>query len=28
VQTDGLGAAFVWPSLLRKLDRMDTGYKH
>ena len=27
VQTDGLGAAFVWPSLLRKLDRMDTGYK-
>ena len=28
VQTDGLGAAFVWPSLLRKLERMDTGYKH
>jgi len=28
VQTGGLGAAFVWPSLLRKLDRMDTGYKH
>ena len=28
VQTDGLGAAFVWPSLLRKLDRMDPGYKH
>ena len=27
VQTDGLGAAFVWPSLLRKLDRMHTGYK-
>ena len=27
VQTDGLGAAFVWPSLLRQLDRMDTGYK-
>jgi ribulose-5-phosphate 4-epimerase/fuculose-1-phosphate aldolase len=27
VQTDGLGAAFVWPSLLRKLDRMDTAYK-
>ena len=27
VQTDGLGAAFVWPSLLRKLDRTDTGYK-
>jgi ribulose-5-phosphate 4-epimerase/fuculose-1-phosphate aldolase len=28
VQTDGMGAAFVWPSLLRKLDRIDTGYKH
>jgi ribulose-5-phosphate 4-epimerase/fuculose-1-phosphate aldolase len=28
VQTDGLGAAFVWPSLLRKLERIDTGYKH
>jgi len=27
VQTDGLGAAFVWPSLLRQLDRIDTGYK-
>jgi ribulose-5-phosphate 4-epimerase/fuculose-1-phosphate aldolase len=27
VQTDGLGAAFVWPSLLRKLERVDTGYK-
>src|SRR5450631_1039121 len=27
VQTDGLGAAFVWPSLLRKLERIDTGYK-
>jgi ribulose-5-phosphate 4-epimerase/fuculose-1-phosphate aldolase len=28
VQTDGLGAAFVWPSLLRKLERIDAGYKH
>ena len=28
VQTDGLGAAFVWPSLLRKLDRIDTGYRN
>jgi ribulose-5-phosphate 4-epimerase/fuculose-1-phosphate aldolase len=27
VQTDGLGAAFVWPSLLRKLERIDTGYR-
>ncbi len=27
VQTDGLGAAFVWPSLLRKLERSDPGYK-
>ena len=27
VQTDGLGAAFVWPSLLRKLERIDPGYK-
>ena len=28
VQTDGIGAAFVWPSLLRKLDRIDPGYKN
>lgn len=28
VQTDGLGAAFVWPSLLRKLERIDAGYRH
>ena len=28
VQTDGLGGAFVWPSLLRKLERMDPGYKN
>ncbi len=27
VQTGGLGGAFVWPSLLRKLERTDLGYK-
>jgi hypothetical protein len=27
VQTGGLGGAFVWPSLIRKLDRIDEGYK-
>jgi ribulose-5-phosphate 4-epimerase/fuculose-1-phosphate aldolase len=27
VQTGGLGGAFVWPSLLRKLERMDAGYQ-
>lgn len=27
VQTGGLGGAFVWPSLIRKLDRMDASYK-
>ena len=27
VQTDGLGGAFVWPSLLRRLDRTDASYK-
>ncbi|MES2104985.1 MAG: class II aldolase/adducin family protein [Pseudomonadota bacterium] len=27
VQTGGLGGAFVWPSLIRKLDRMDQSYK-
>jgi ribulose-5-phosphate 4-epimerase/fuculose-1-phosphate aldolase len=26
-QTDGLGGAFVWPALLRKLDRMGGGYQ-
>ncbi|MFM0642265.1 class II aldolase/adducin family protein [Paraburkholderia metrosideri] len=26
-QTDGQGGAFVWPALLRKLDRMDSSYK-
>lgn len=27
VQTGGLGGAFVWPSLVRKLDRLDQSYK-
>jgi len=27
VQTDSVGAAFVWPSLLRKLERIDPSYK-
>jgi ribulose-5-phosphate 4-epimerase/fuculose-1-phosphate aldolase len=27
VQTDGLGGSFVWPALLRKLERTDAGYK-
>lgn len=27
VQTDGLGGAFVWPALLRKLERTDPGYQ-
>jgi len=27
VQTGGLGGAFVWPSLIRKLDRTDTSYQ-
>lgn len=26
VQTGGLGGAFVWPALLRKLERLDQGY--
>lgn len=26
-QTDGLGGAFAWPAMLRKLDRMDTSYR-
>jgi len=28
VQTGGLGGAFVWPALLRKLERTDDSYKH
>jgi ribulose-5-phosphate 4-epimerase/fuculose-1-phosphate aldolase len=27
VQTGGLGGAFVWPSLIRRLDRVDSSYK-
>jgi len=27
VQTAGLGGNFVWPALLRKLDRIDSSYK-
>lgn len=26
-QTDGLGGLFVWPALLRKLDRIDASYR-
>ena len=28
VQTGGLGGNFVWPSLIRKLDRTDPSYKN
>ena len=27
VQTGGLGGAFVWPALIRKLDRTDSSYR-
>ena len=27
VQTSGLGGAFAWPALLRKLDKIDAGYR-
>ena len=27
VQTGGLGGAFVWPALIRKLDRVDGSYR-
>jgi ribulose-5-phosphate 4-epimerase/fuculose-1-phosphate aldolase len=27
VQTDGLGGRFVWPALIRKLDRIDDRYR-
>ncbi len=27
VQTCGLGGAFAWPALVRKLDRLDPGYR-
>jgi ribulose-5-phosphate 4-epimerase/fuculose-1-phosphate aldolase len=26
VQTSGMGGAFAWPALIRKLDRQDPGY--
>ncbi|HMM66064.1 MAG TPA: class II aldolase/adducin family protein [Dokdonella sp.] len=26
-QTEGMGGAFVWPALLRKLERQDPGYR-
>jgi ribulose-5-phosphate 4-epimerase/fuculose-1-phosphate aldolase len=27
IQTEGMGGAFVWPALLRKLDRLDDTYR-
>jgi hypothetical protein len=27
VQTSGMGGAFAWPALIRKLDRIDTSYQ-
>jgi ribulose-5-phosphate 4-epimerase/fuculose-1-phosphate aldolase len=27
VQTGGMGGAFVWPALIRKLERIEPGYK-
>jgi len=27
VQTGGMGGAFIWPALIRKLDRTDPGYR-
>jgi ribulose-5-phosphate 4-epimerase/fuculose-1-phosphate aldolase len=27
VQTGGLGGAFVWPALIRRLERVDAGYR-
>jgi ribulose-5-phosphate 4-epimerase/fuculose-1-phosphate aldolase len=27
VQTGGLGGAFVWPSLIRKADKLDASYR-
>lgn len=26
-QTEGMGGAFVWPAMLRKLERMDSSYR-
>jgi len=28
VQTGGMGGAFVWPALIRKLERLDPGYRN
>ena len=28
VQTGGMGGAFAWPALIRKLDRLDPSYKN
>ncbi len=27
VQTGGLGGGFVWPALIRKVDRTDRGFR-
>ena len=27
VQTSGLGGAFAWPALIRKLDKLDASYR-
>ena len=27
VQTSGMGGAFAWPALIRKLDKLDPGYR-
>ena len=27
VQTGGMGGAFAWPALIRKLDKVDDSYK-
>ena len=27
VQTGGMGGAFVWPALIRKLDKLGDGYR-
>jgi ribulose-5-phosphate 4-epimerase/fuculose-1-phosphate aldolase len=27
VQTSGMGGAFAWPALIRKLERLDQSYK-
>jgi len=27
VQTGGLGGAFAWPALLRKIEKLDPSYR-